>query len=200
MTNEKKLELTLCGMFPYGLEAKLMCDVHEEFSLLETDDFVEIFKKDAIWKYCGFADKDLNIPLGEGEFNGWILRNNNTYADLENFCKPLLHSLDKLTEPILEGGLIPVVELFRMIFGSIGGYTMCYDKTKIVIEDSISEIIFYKPTLGYDALCFNISNLNEDGDNWNPPHNQLELFEKLKEWHFNLYGLDGGSYIEKSEV
>jgi hypothetical protein len=116
MENNKKLELTLFNMKPYGLKAMLTQDVFEEFSDVETDDFETKFKEGAIWEYCGYCDKDLMLPCGQGEVEGWILRQGYCYATINKFCKPLLHSLDKLTEPILDGDLIPIVELAKIAF------------------------------------------------------------------------------------
>ena len=82
MNNERKLELTLCGMLPYGLKCK--------------------FTTDEVYTLIGIVNKDL-----------WLKEL--TYPADSFSCKPLLHSLDELTEPILEGGLIPINELWRMI-------------------------------------------------------------------------------------
>jgi len=78
MTNERKLELTLCGLVPH----KAKCS----YTL---SDVIKLSSE----------QKD---EIRESDLTADNLRFNILYS------KPLLHSLDKLTEPILEGGFIPV--------------------------------------------------------------------------------------------
>jgi len=173
MTNERKLELTLCGMLPYGLQMMVGENDDREGSFTTLNGYY-------------FTQKNvltLQTPIG---------------SFYEHELKPLLHSLDKLTEPILEGGLIPIVELFRLVFGGFGGYTISQPARMIRIEDSTNKLEM-NIGVGYDKeLCFWISSINQEGNDWNPSHNQLQLFEKLKEWHFNIYDLPSEMYIEKS--
>ena len=91
-----KLEMKeIVGYLPYGLEAITIVDVRENFLHLEIDNYY-IFDKGNIWSYCGYADSDLCIPLGEGEFNGFILRYGSSYADIQDYVKPLLLPLSDL--------------------------------------------------------------------------------------------------------
>lgn len=118
---------------------------------------------------------------------------------LEN-SKPLLHSLDKLTEPILEGGLIPIVELAKIGFNYLD-----FDYLAVEIDQS-NGAFSVKAT---NELNKNILSLTLDSNDmsfiaiYNNSEtkcvpNQLELFEELKKMHFNLYGLEKDQYIEKS--
>ena len=54
---------------PYGVKGQLQWNKEEDFIHDDWVDDFSIFKKGAKWTLCGYADKDLNIPLGEGEFN-----------------------------------------------------------------------------------------------------------------------------------
>lgn len=99
----------IVGYLPYGLKAVMTVDAREEFSNLDIDNYY-VFDKNSIWTYCGYADEDLNIPLGEGEINGLILRNGFTYADVKNFSKPIMRPMSDVTKEIEVNGekLVPL--------------------------------------------------------------------------------------------
>ena len=162
MENSKKLELTLCGMLPYGLKVKT------KFGITEVD------RVDVKYKLI-----DTNPNIDE-------------YANKTKFenCKPLLHSLDKLTDPILEGGLIPIVELLKIKHKSwwnVHSFDR-YGKIETKETPNYSQAYFYlMATLSIDVWKNNL----ENEPYW--------VIEKLKEWHFNLYDLPKEMYIEKSE-
>lgn len=83
----------LAPYLPYGLKGVLTEDKIDDF---ESEDWVEdlsIFKARAIWKMCGYADGELNIPLGEGEFDGFLWRNGLTYVCFHRGIKPILRPL-----------------------------------------------------------------------------------------------------------
>ena len=80
-------EITLkewSAYLPYGLKGELQFDKSEDFELQDWVIDLSKFKKDAIWKLCGYADTDLHIPLGDGEFNGWLWRNEYTYVNFHS--------------------------------------------------------------------------------------------------------------------
>lgn len=157
MNNQKKLELTLCGMLPYGLKI-----------------YIENLRPNKITLLNGVqSDKIIMHSLvKEGYFKVKI-----------NESKPLLHSLDKLTEPILDGGLIPIVELAKMVKKE-------YEWA--VLRNNVCSCTFYSFTYRYNSFYLKDSS-------YRLVMGQLELFEKLKEWHFNIYDLPKKMYIEKSE-
>jgi len=128
MTNERKLELTLWGLYPYGLKM-----VNPE--------------NNTVWDFTIYTTK------------------------IHKHHLPLLHSLDKLTEPILEGGLIPLTELYKLW----------------LVKTKRTDCTEYQLAFSFDYS----SNLRKD---WLP----FWMFEKLKEWHFNIYDLPSEMYIEKS--
>lgn len=98
-----KLEFkNIAPYLPYGLKAVLTVDKREEYAF---DDWVdetnlEKFNKGCIWQYAGYADGDLSIPLGEGDLNGFILRNENTYTCFNGGVKPILRPLSDLIKMI----------------------------------------------------------------------------------------------------
>lgn len=116
---------------PFGLKAVMVVDAIEDFSFLEIDNYY-IFDKGSVWQYCGYADKDLYIPLGDGDFAGFILRNENTYADVKSFCKPILRPLSDLTNEIIENedfeylGYTKYCETFTMGGKQVGILAMPY--------------------------------------------------------------------------
>jgi hypothetical protein len=160
MDNKRKLELTLCGMLPYGLEV---------FDALNQT-----------VKVIGIKNQTYFIENG----------NNYAYADIQD-CKPLLHSMEKLTEPILDGGLIPIVELAKIA---------TFENLKWDIQEVQENE--YSAKSDFQEFIFNSKNQSFYRTHLMKPkffENQLELFEKLKEWKFNLYDLPKNMYIELSD-
>lgn len=95
----------IVGYLPFGLTGALGCDCEEDFSeLIELVEDESKFKKNAIWKYSGFADSDLCVPLGEGEIDGVLMSHGNTYACFSGVCKvkPILRPLSDLTNDIYD--------------------------------------------------------------------------------------------------
>lgn len=101
---KQKLELKhLAPYLPYGLKGILIHCLKDDF--LESDDWVddiEIFSKGTIWTYAGYADEDLLIPLGDGDFSGFLIRHGNSYASVGNSVKPILKLLSDLTKKELD--------------------------------------------------------------------------------------------------
>lgn len=110
----EKLELKhLAPYLPYGLKGILTNDKRGDF---EGEDYVsdiEIFNKGSIWTICGYAESDLCIPLGEGYFEGFLWKNENTYTNFYNGIKPILHPLSDLTKEIEVNGerFVPIIKL-----------------------------------------------------------------------------------------
>jgi len=110
MTNDRKLELTLCGMLPYGLQFQ---------------HFDENYEETLICKVVEWRGDEVTLSNGERDL----------YVSVKDTA-PLLHSLDKLTEPILEGGLIPIVVIRELIMnkGNYSSYDISWMKVKFDIE------------------------------------------------------------------
>lgn len=102
--------------------------------------------------------------------------------------KFILRSMD-LTKPIQVDGkeIIPIVELFNIGCGNnadIYGVSIKQFSGYIKISTSIEELR-YLPKVN----CFIYKSLGDEGEEWNPPFNQLALFKKLYEWKMDVYGL-----------
>lgn len=90
----------LAPYLPYGLKGILTQDLRDDFCDCDWVDDINIFDKGSIWQYAGYADKDLSIPLGEGDFSGFLIRHGYTYTSVGNSIKPLLRPLSDLTKLI----------------------------------------------------------------------------------------------------
>lgn len=103
---------------PYGLKGILTTNREDDFSEYDFD--FEKFKKGVIWNYIGYAEGNFNIPMGEGEIDGFIYGHENTYVNFQYGIKPILRPMD-LTKPITIDGkeIIPIVELAKIAFEGI---------------------------------------------------------------------------------
>jgi hypothetical protein len=161
-----KLELKYMATYlPYGLNGILLSDLWEDgFDFCDP----EQLKKGTIWKLCGYTDPDLNVPLGEGEYDGYLWRNGYTYACFYKEIKPVLRPLSDLTNPIEidKRTFIPRLELAEKLlsrepesFDNIGSCLQWIDMA--IIQEVQKE-------KGYDNI----------------PH---WIFQDLIKWHFDLF-------------
>lgn len=142
---------------------------------------------------------------------GDIVYLENGYEKLGNpYLKPLLHPLDMLTKEIEHNGekFVPIIELSKLAGNGLD--KMEVDNIEI---ESETAILWFKekPThprfkLPKSRICFEIDmdkpnkggvgfdivreyESSEINDPFYPPNNQLVLFQKLFEWHFDVFGL-----------
>lgn len=118
---------------------------------------------------------------------------------------PILHSLNKLTEPVLDGGKVPIVELAKKTcpfdtsqnsdfeyeaetFYDFGGVD-CW--CNILINGRVVWCIEYR------AISNSFHQLVEEAPKLSY---QQESFDFLKSNHFNIENLPEGTYIEKSTL
>jgi hypothetical protein len=109
-----KLEIKhLAPYLPYGLKGILTHDLRNDYEYCDWVTDIEIFNEGAIWELCGYSPSDLNIPLGEGEYDGFLYRNDNTYTCFKSDIKPLLRPLSHLDKEIEINGkrFLPIIEL-----------------------------------------------------------------------------------------
>lgn len=159
MSKEKLTIKHLAPYLPYKLKGVFINDMSEYFS----DDFSIDFSKGSIWTYCGFVDEDLEIPLGEGEINGALIRKGNFYTSVGAQLKPILRPLSDLEENIFiesqsEFNFRPV-EKFKNV---IEGWCDQYDEWWNLQYPMYSNMMINCP---YEVMC------------------------KLLEWHFDVFGL-----------
>jgi len=93
--------------------------------------------------------------------------------------KPFLRPLSDLTKPCLPDGKIPIVELAK-ISSSIYNYDEAYQDDNVIISQDGGSSRFI---LNIHSMSFYIQNGYGDIDIAN---HQLQLFQKLYEWHFWL--------------
>ena len=123
----------------------------------------EKFRDGSVWTFAGYADKDLCIPLGEGEIS-YLFRSGSTYISVSlNHAKLILRPLFDITKEIEVGGerFVPIKE-FMILYG--GGTT---EKGKPIFESDFVANIMYSY---YGSLSYSV-------------------MEKLFEWHFDVFGL-----------
>ncbi len=98
---EKKLELKHLLTYP-----NVKCQLFGISELFEFEDYYneEKFRDGSVWTFAGYADKDLCIPLGEGEIS-YLFRSGSTYISVSlNHAKLILRPLSDLTKEIEVGG------------------------------------------------------------------------------------------------
>ncbi len=111
--------------------------------------------------------------------------------DFEKFT-PILRPLSDLTKPIEHKGekFVPIVELAKFLYERISiaeDFKLIEDR---VYFGSISSSQFwYSKEMKCFCSMFNNSDI--------PVHNQLQLFQQLLKWHFDLFGgIESGEAID----
>jgi len=157
-----KLKLTikhLAPYLPYGLKCVLIQDLREDFSNEDWHEDIEIFNKGVIWTYAGYCDKDLSLPLGEGEFEGMLIRREYTYTSVGNSAKPILRPLSDLTEEVEEDDKTYLDKLLQL---------SCFD-TSVMSKEEKEKYIETLTEIEIGASYRDI--------------------QQLLEWHFDVFGL-----------
>lgn len=146
------------------------------------------------------------------------------YADIENQTfgsnpfRPALHSMEKLIEQVLPGGLIPIVELYKIrtqhLTDSIDKYYLGENQTAVLKlegntmpNEDFAYCHFFEIDFDNDNVMFSLATerykIGVEGiwqEDFGFIGNEFAMLEKLKEWHFNIFNLPKSSYIEKSEL
>lgn len=154
---------------PYGLKIKSQ---HQIFTLHYYKDSVQIPK-----------DTE-HISIGS------LIEENEVEENVSKRHKPILRPLSDITKPCLVGGLIPIIELSKLAGFKLGYIDSDYDGVCICDNSNMS---FF-----YSNQTFTAGRINYKEDDWiedKTVPNQLSLFQKLVEWHFDICGL-----IESSEA
>ncbi len=151
---------------------------------------------------CGYLPYELKIK--------WFRRDDNTFqtslltiSDYPFFSKqlfkPIMHPLSSLTKPVLEGGKTPIEVLLDIESGSNWS-----NSDYLITENGVGEwwtrIKNSNTVFGYnkDNGFYMMVNFN-----FKYVHNQLQLFQKLYQWHFWLGDqsfFDDGIIIDKSSL
>lgn len=101
----------------------------------------------------------------------------------------VLRPMSDLTKPYLEGGKVPIVELAKIAYPK-GKKFIEMSNSGICTVDTLGNYVFDYITTDCSFACTYIP---ENRSCIIP--NQLQLFEKLYEWHFDVHGL-----IERKEA
>lgn len=162
--------------------------------------------------YCSMLPYDLKTKDIEQGFDGIrTVRYETIKWSIENTL-PILFGMENLTKGVLEGGLIPIVELFKEIikedlFGDIRTfrYSDHYGAEAKTLKDY--DII---PVTANLMICGNTIIRSKHSHDYNylgelykvhpTKIHHFNIIEKLKEWHFNIYDLPSEMYIEKSTL
>lgn len=135
------------------------------------------------------TDRIIGVFRDHLDFENWSPIN----TQIHNY-KIVLHPLSDLTNPCLEGGKIPIVELANLEFKDCD----CDEcPVNIISEDEFElrcahieswcDLVFHKKINSFSKWI--------DGEGICPCENYLDIIEKLYEWHFDIHGL-----IERGEA
>ncbi len=126
--------------------------------------------------------------------------------DVEEYAKPILRPLSDLTKEIQHNGekFVPIVELHKIATEHQKGKGQQIDKIVYNKKNTIAQLIFKhvyfhngEPLgkiifeIDTDIVCFSIIHTYEMEENYMFVQNQLQLFQKLFEWHFDVEDLIG---------
>lgn len=175
-----ELELKhLAGYLPYGLKCHCL-------GLYVEDEEENPIPLEVI--ICGLSNNCVEI-LG--------VKKTVTECFFINDVLPLLRPLSSLIKVIDVDGksFIPIIELARL---ENGGGVFDYQIEKLLTEESGSIVLYYISSAGlvefsYDPkfMTFTMMLRNKD-ESYKCDlivNHQLEMFQKLHEWHFDIYGL-----------
>ena len=126
----------------------------------------------------------INILWRDGERVLLDTRNIRFIFQNDEFTKPILYPLSDLTKPIEHKGekFVPIVELAKFLYKRISiaeSFKLIEDR---VYFESISDNQFW---YSKEMKCF--CSMFENSDI--PVHAQLQLFQQLLKWHFDIADL-----------
>lgn len=109
--------MKLQNQYSYYLQHALKFQLTANADEFEGQDFYnhKLFTKGAIWQLSGYADKELLIPMGENEIDGFIFNNGLTYANFDVLklqIRPLLLKMDSILNPLTDWIYIAEPESF----------------------------------------------------------------------------------------
>lgn len=110
--------------------------------------------------------------------------------------KPILHDLSSLTKEITVDGetFIPMVKLCNDFCGRIPCNPE-FGKSKILMHADNGGGLKWWFVYHRNTMTFELSDDNKDMANYTIP--QYKMFQKLFEWHFNVFNIPSHLYINK---
>ena len=135
---------------------------------------------------CGYLPYELKVvhasKLGNVKKKAELTISDFTWLFRQAYFKPIMHPLSSLTKPVLEGGKTPIEVLLDIESGSNWS-----NSDYLITENGVGEwwtrIKNSNTVFGYnkDNGFYMMVNFN-----FKYVHNQLQLFQKLYQWHFWL--------------
>lgn len=129
--------------------------------------------------------------------------------------KPYLRPLSDLTKEIMHNGekFVPIIELHKIATKHQRGKQksvneVIYNKNHLVAQLIFKNIYFHTgQNLGRiifeidtDPICFSIIHEHGEEEDYMFAENQLQLFQKMFEWHFNVFNLDKELWIDVNKL
>jgi len=135
------------------------------------------------------TDEIVGIYRGTLDFEHWSPLDGGL---IENY-KLVLRPMSDLYKPCLEGGKIPIVELAKI----------ARDVMQYIIKNNV--VLFSSENADYEFSfannCFQLYTMYKEADiSFCTPLNQLGLFQKLFEWHFNVFNLPEELFIDINTI
>jgi len=179
MTNEKKLELTLCGMLPYGLKCRT-----KKGDLILTE--YSIHERWKAWFHFPYGSKNKILKYN---YENVVDRDCVGKGFLLSQVKPFLHSLDKISQEHYSeilGIEVEFLEDGKAIWQTFNPYGI------------VDHEYFLKLETNEEGDFAIIEYYSIDGKEKEPKILDYLKFEELKKLHVNIYDLPSEMYIEKS--
>lgn len=190
---QQKLTRVFSAYLPYNVEFISETDNNK---YLLTD--IKSIDEYAIWACKKWNEKSLKYePEINAKPNGQL-----GSGFKFNQIKPILYDLSMLTKEITHEGktFIPIERLFDIETGinwSNSDYIKSDSgKDEYWVRSKEEGMSFY---FGYNCENNYFYHIGSDGFKKLVKH-QLEMFQKLFEWHFNIFGLDDSQYINKATL
>ena len=111
--------------YSYYLQHKLKFIAYKNLDEFEGTDFYneKQFKRGSKWELSGYVDKDLMLPIGEAEIDGFIFNSDSTYINVDITkmkLRPLLTPLEYLLDDVSSWIYITEPESFDNIESAKG--------------------------------------------------------------------------------
>lgn len=169
----EKLTLEQISTFyPHDLKVMTPDGIATVTSIIGADPFYEVKQQDTV-----LDDVLLRVMDELGNFATWGISQ----------IKLLLYPSSQLTKP-MEDGSVPMGVIWEIVTGGI--YNEEYvgikdEKWRITVSNSVDSLKFYK-----EEPVFIYESLTPDGEGtWNPPYNQLALFQYMASKKIDFIGL-----------
>jgi hypothetical protein len=190
----------LAPYLPYNLKMVMTHDSFEDFENIDSDE--DCLLKGSIWElYVLTTDY---IDFFGGECDDFAVKEERYRIANNGTLKPILRPLSDISKEIEVDGekFIPIFELakisnfkhdFKRIVNENGTLVLYSDVSKHPELDHPGLVHFFEMDTEDCDFDYGFESLGQDGEVFDtfffPIKNQLSLFNKLFEWHFDVFGL-----------